>query len=239
MAHAETVARQDYLKQIYLQQQETGRATTQALAARLGVKAPSVTAMLKQLADDPSGPFVRYTPYRGVELTEQGVAVALEMLRHHRLIELFLAELLAVPWDRVHDEAEQLEHVLSEDLEERIAVKLGHPSFDPHGDPIPGRDGTLPTREVVSLTMLAPGEWARVARFGRQEQGVLHYLATLGLVLDAAVCVETVAPYGGVVTVRVRPPGTRDETSHALGADLAANILVSAAGSGGRDRDAR
>src|SRR5690242_20183706 len=108
-----STAEQDYLKQIYLEQEDAGRATTQALATRLGVKPSSVTAMLKQLADDPIGPLVRYTPYRGVELTERGRAVALEMLRHHRLIELFLAELLDMPWDQVHGEAERLEHVLS------------------------------------------------------------------------------------------------------------------------------
>src|SRR5947209_16393543 len=144
-------AEQDYLKQIYLQQEETGRATTQLLAERLGVKPPSVTAMLKRLAESPGGPYVEHTPYRGVVLTEAGLAVALEMLRHHRLIELFLAELLDVPWDQVHAEAERLEHVLSEELEERIADKLGQPTRDPHGDPIPSREGVMDAGQTVPL----------------------------------------------------------------------------------------
>src|SRR5947209_17150232 len=163
MSATETPAEQDYLKQIYLLQEGQGRATTQLLADRLGVKPPSVTAMVKRLAEDDDGPLVRHTPYHGVELTERGLAVALEVLRHHRLIELFLSELLGVPWDRVHEEADRLEHVLSEDLEERIAAKLGQPTHDPHGDPIPSREGVLPWRPLRALTELAPGEAGRVA----------------------------------------------------------------------------
>ncbi len=150
MTQAPSMAVQDYLKQIYHLQEETGRATTQELAECLGVKPSSVTAMLKHLATDPAGPYVRHTPYHGAELTDKGLTVALEMVRHHRLIEQFLAELLDMPWDRVHAEAERLEHVLSEELEERIAAKLGHPTRDPHGDPIPAargrshRTGALP-----------------------------------------------------------------------------------------------
>src|SRR5437588_6501657 len=122
-----SAAEQDYLKEIYLLQEDTGRATTQMLADRLGVRPASVTGMIKRLAEDEDerGPLVIHTPYHGVELTARGVAVALEMLRHHRLIELFLSELLGVPWDEVHEEADRLEHVLSEKLEERIAAKRG------------------------------------------------------------------------------------------------------------------
>src|ERR1700687_3436760 len=144
-------AEQDYLKQIYLLREDTGQATTQMLADRLGVKPPSVTAMIKRLAEDEAGPLVSHTPYHGVQLTERGVAVALEMLRHHRLIELFLSELLGVPWDRVHEDADRLEHVLSEDLEERIASKLGDPTVDPHGDPIPSREGVILERDLLRL----------------------------------------------------------------------------------------
>ena len=125
MLKAPSVAEQDYLKQIYLQHEETGRATTQDLATRLGVSPPR-SGLLKHLADDPLVPYVRYAPYHGVELTDKGLAVALEMLRHHRLIELFLTELLGMPWDRMHAEAERLEHVLSEELEERIAAQKEH-----------------------------------------------------------------------------------------------------------------
>jgi DtxR family transcriptional regulator, Mn-dependent transcriptional regulator len=218
-----SAAEQDYLKQIYLQHEEGGRATTQDLAARLGVKPPSVTAMLKHLADDPEGPYVRYTPYHGVELTDKGLAVALEMLRHHRLLELFLAELVGVPWDQVHRDAERLEHVLSEELEERIAAKLGYPTHDPHGDPIPNRDGTIPTRAVRRVADLGPGEAGYVARITLQDGPVLQYLAGLGIQPGVQVVVEAVAPFGGVVTLRVV---TADPAAHTIGESLARHIMV-------------
>src|SRR5947209_20370131 len=164
-----SVAEQEYLKQIYLLHEDEGRATTQMLAERLGVKPPSVTAMIKRLAEDEDGALVRHMPYHGVDLTERGVSVALEMLRHHRLIELFLSELLGVPWDRVHEEADRLEHVLSEDLEERIAIKLGQPIYDPHGDPIPTADGVVPRRALRRLDQLSPGETGEVAQITLQE----------------------------------------------------------------------
>jgi DtxR family Mn-dependent transcriptional regulator len=223
---APSSAEQDYLKQIYLQHEETGHATTQDLAARLGVKPPSVTAMLKHLADDPLGPYVRYTPYHGVELTDKGLAVALEMLRHHRLIELFLTELLGMPWDRVHAEAERLEHVLSEELEERIAAKLGDPTHDPHGDPIPSREGIVPRRAARPLDALAPGESGCVAQITLQEQPILQYLDGLGLRPGVHVTVTDVAPFGGVVTLRVGS----EVTPRTLGESLARHVLVMSSG---------
>jgi DtxR family Mn-dependent transcriptional regulator len=149
------------------------------------------------------------------------------MLRHHRLIETFLTELLGVPWHQVHEEAERLEHVLSEDLEERIAAKLGNPSFDPHGDPIPSRVGVIPRRELSRLTELTPGASGTVARLEQQERPVLEYLASLGLVLNARVTLESIAPFGGVVTVRVGPPGAA--VSRAIGQELAEHIHLAAA----------
>src|SRR5215210_923800 len=131
---------ENYTKAIYSLQQREGHATTNCLAERLGVTAASASGMVKKL--DGLG-LVRHVPYKGVELTRAGEQVALEVLRHHRLLETYLAEDLGLPWDRVHEEAEVLEHVLSEDLEERIATQLGHPTHDPHGDPIPTRDGRL------------------------------------------------------------------------------------------------
>lgn len=223
-----SAAEQDYLKEIYLLQEDAGRATTQMLAERLGVKPPSVTAMIKRLAEDDGGPLVVHRPYHGVELTERGVAVALEMLRHHRLIELFLSELLGVPWDQVHAEAERLEHVLSEDLEERIDAKLGNPRFDPHGDPIPSRQGVMPTRDLLLLSELAPGRSGIIARIEQQEPAVLQYLASLGLVLNARVTLDGIAPFGGVVTVRVGAPNA--EIVHAIGAELAERILAAPIG---------
>jgi DtxR family Mn-dependent transcriptional regulator len=218
--HPPSPAEQDYLKQIYLQQEETGRASTQDLATRLGVKPSSVTAMLKHLADDPAGPYVRHTPYRGVELTDKGAAVALKMLRLHRLIELFLAELLELPWDQLHAEAERLEHVLSENLEERIAAKLGNPTHDPHGDPIPGPDGWMPPPEGVALCTLEPGTDARVVRVPDGNPGLLQYLSSLGLVPGVLLHVEAVAPFGDVITVRIA------EATQVVGSAVAGRILV-------------
>ena len=220
MGHGPSAAEQDYLKQIYRLQEETGRATTQELATRLGVKPSSVTAMLKRLAADPAGPYVRHTPYRGVELTDKGRAVALEILRHHRLIELFLVKLLDMPWDQVHAEAERLEHVLSEELEERIAAKLGQPTHDPHGDPIPTREGVVPAREAIPLSALAPGAAGIVMRIAQQEQPVLQYLHGLGLVPGAHVTVTAVAPCGDVLMVRI------GDASHAVGGTIAQRVQV-------------
>jgi DtxR family Mn-dependent transcriptional regulator len=231
VGHAPSAAEQDYLKQIYRLQEETGRATTQELATRLGVKPSSVTAMLKHLATDPAGPYVRHTPYRGVELTDKGRAVALEMLRHHRLIELLLAKLFDMPWDQVHAEAERLEHVLSEELEERIAAKLGQPTHDPHGDPIPTREGVVPARDAIPLSALAPGAAGTVTRVAQQEQPVLQYLHGLGLVPGAHVTVTAVAPYGDVLMVRI------GDASHAVGGTIARRVQVRPDGDGTPERE--
>src|SRR3954453_1191509 len=153
---APTSAIEDYAKAIFsLQERGTGAVTTTALAGRLRVPAGSVSAMLKKLA---AAGLVPHEPYRGVTLTVQGRRVALEVIRHHRLLELFLAEVLDMPWDRVHDEAEVLEHVLSEELEGLIAAKLGNPTSDPHGDPIPSAELELPEQRCVALQELEPGE---------------------------------------------------------------------------------
>src|ERR687885_7286 len=220
VGHTPSAAEQDYLKHIYRLQEETGRATTQELATRLGVKPSSVTAMLKRLAADPAGPYVRHTPYRGAELTDKGRAVALEMLRHHRLIELLLVKLLDMPWDQVHAEAERLEHVVSEELEERIAAKLGQPTHDPHGDPIPSREGVVPAGDAIPLGELAPGAAGTVTRIAQQEQPVLRYLQSLGLVPGAHVTVTAVAPYGDVLMVRI------GEASHAVSGTIARCVQV-------------
>src|SRR3954463_8293495 len=144
-----TSAVEDYAKAIYALETRCGGAvSTTALAERLGVTAASASSMVKKLAE--MG-LVEHEPYRGVQLSDHGRRVALEVLRHHRLLEVYLAEELGVPWDRVHDEAEVLEHVLSEDLEELIAAKLGHPTHDPHGDPIPTADGRLIETPTLAL----------------------------------------------------------------------------------------
>src|SRR5438128_4612906 len=152
---------EDYAKAIYaLAAESDGPVSTNAVAERLGVTPASASAMVKRL--DELG-LARHVPYRGVELTARGSQLALEVLRHHRLLELYLAESLGVPWDRVHDEAEVLEHVLSEELEELIAAKLGHPTHDPHGDPIPTRDGRIVEAASIPLNALEPGARGRFA----------------------------------------------------------------------------
>jgi DtxR family Mn-dependent transcriptional regulator len=169
---------EDYAKAIYVLEERHGVASTTSLADRLGVSAPAVSAMVKKLA---SLGYVTHVRYRGVRLTDEGRRVALEVLRHHRLLETYLVEELGVPWDRVHAEAEVLEHVLSEGLEERIAAKLGEPTHDPHGDPIPATDGTVTEPATVSLATLAAGDRGRFVRISDSEPRLLRELARIGI----------------------------------------------------------
>ena len=152
--------------------------TTNAIAERLGVTAASASGMVKKL--DSLG-LVSHVPYKGVELTDDGERLALEVIRHHRLLELYLAESLDVPWDRVHAEAEVLEHVLSEELEELIAAKLGNPTVDPHGDPIPTADLVIEERPTSALADLAPGARATFVRISDSDPEMLRYLAERGI----------------------------------------------------------
>ena len=187
-------AQEDYLKQVLLLS-EGGPVTTQALAGRMGVRPASVTGMLKKLA---SLGLVDYAPYRGVTLTEAGRAVALEVLRHHRLIETYLAEALGYDWDEVHAEAERLEHHISEAFEARIAEWLGHPERDPHGDPIPAPDLALPESRGRALSDCPPGRY-RLLRVRAQDQDTLALLARLGLVPGVAFALVERAPAGARV----------------------------------------
>lgn len=172
-------AQEDYLEQLFLLQEALGGAVpTQALAERLGVRPPSATGMLKKLA---ALGLVEHLPYRGARLTEAGQRVALEVLRHHRLLEAYLHRALGYGWEEVHQEAERLEHVISEAFEERIAELLGHPPFDPHGDPIPTKDLALPPQSTLPLAE-APLAEVRVVRALAQDQGTLNLLSRLGLV---------------------------------------------------------
>jgi DtxR family Mn-dependent transcriptional regulator len=177
---AVTSAVEDYAKAIYaLERRSDGAAvTTNALAERLGVTAASASSMVKKLA---ANGLVTHAPYRGVQLTDKGVKVALEVLRHHRLLERFLSEELGVPWDRVHDEAEVLEHVLSEELEELIAVKLGHPTHDPHGDPIPTPDGRIEEGLTSALDALEAGQRGVFVRVSDADPEMLRYLGDRGI----------------------------------------------------------
>ncbi|MCS7006676.1 MAG: metal-dependent transcriptional regulator, partial [Gaiellaceae bacterium] len=194
-----SVAVQDYLKAIYALETEGERVTTSALAARMSVSAPSATAMTKRLAE--LG-LVERTPYRGVALTDRGRAGALEVIRHHRLLERYLVDRLGLALDEVHAEAELLEHALSEELEARIDAELGFPTHDPHGDPIPDAKLRLEPTAERTLDDLAVGERARVARVPDRDPELLRYLTELGLVPEATVEILGRAPFGGPVTLR-------------------------------------
>jgi DtxR family transcriptional regulator, Mn-dependent transcriptional regulator len=170
---------EDYAKAIYaLEALGPATVTTTAIAERMGVTAASASGMVRKLCELD---LVSHEPYKGVQLSPKGARVALEVIRHHRLLELYLAEDLGVPWDRVHDEAEVLEHVLSEELEELIAAKLGNPTHDPHGDPIPTRDGLMPDEPTVSLQALGAGDCGRFVRISDSDPEMLRYLAARGI----------------------------------------------------------
>ena len=192
---------QDYAKAVYaLERREGGGAvSTTDLAERLGVTPGSVSAMVRKLADVG---LIEHEPYRGVRLTEEGRKVALEVLRHHRLLELFLAEELGMPWDRVHDEAEVLEHALSEELERLISARLGNPTVDPHGDPIPTPELAIDEGHTCSLDELSVGTSGRFVRVSDSDAAMLRYLADQGIALGDHLEVAGRQPFGGPVFVR-------------------------------------
>ena len=208
---------EDYLKAI-LQLESADSATTSAIAGRLGISQPSVTRMTKKLAAD--GLVVR-VPYHGVTLTPSGRLVALEVLRHHRLLELYLADALGLPLDEVHAEADRLEHVLSEELEARIDAALGHPTHDPHGHPIPDNELRLDTAVRRLLSEIPPGESTTVLRVPDRDAELLRYLGELGLVPGASVEIVAHAPFDGPITLR------SGSGEHAIARELAASIAVS------------
>lgn len=194
-----THAIEDYLKAIFALEARGERATTSTLAEALAVSPPSVSGMIKRLA---SLGLVDHEPYRGVVLSDAGRRVALEVVRHHRLLERYLAEALGVPLEEVHREAERLEHSLSEELEERIDAMLGYPTHDPHGHPIPDRNLNLDPSPVRALAELAPGDHATISRVPDDDPELLRYLGALELVPGKDVEVRAHAPFEGPVTVR-------------------------------------
>ena len=203
---------ENYAKAIYaLARRGDGTVTTNALAERVGVSAGSVSAMVKKLAERG---LVEHEPYRAVQLTAEGRRVALSVLRHHRLLELYLAEHLGVPWDRVHEEAEALEHVISEDLAARIAAKLGHPTHDPHGDPIPDAALVIDEGHTRSLAEMDIGERGRFVRVSDTDPEMLRYLDGRGIALGDELEVVAREPFDGPLTVRF---GSED---HVLGGGL-------------------
>jgi len=212
-----TAAIQDYVREIWKLEAEGGRATTSAIAERLDVSAPSVTAMLKKLS---SLGLVEHRRYHGATLTQKGERVALEVIRHHRLLEQYLVKTLGLPLDAVHAEADRLEHALSEELEAEIDRSLGFPTHDPHGDPIPSPDLKLDRVQLTPLSTLEAGSKATVERIPDGDVELLRYLSKLKLTPGSRLEVRESAPFEGPLTVRV---GGAD---HAISRELAARIAV-------------
>jgi DtxR family transcriptional regulator, Mn-dependent transcriptional regulator len=219
-------AAQDCLKALYLEGEPGARGgelvSTTTVSHRLGVTAASATNMLKRL--DALG-LVSHVPYHGAELSETGRKVALEVIRHHRLLETYLAEALGVPWDEVHAEAEVLEHVLSEGLEERIAAHLGHPTLDPHGHPIPSKDLTMPQGSERRLWDASIGERLLVERVSDAHPDGLRYLARIGVRPGARLDITGRGPVGGPLFITVHDDGRGH--SEALSRETAEAVWVS------------
>src|ERR671931_1809662 len=195
-----TDAIQDYLKAIYKLQEGDARVSVTALAREQGVAAGSASEMVKKLA---ALELVQHEPYKGVRLTPAGERVAVEVIRHHRLLELYLAETLGLHVDDVHSEADRLEHALSEGLEARIDRSLGYPTHDPHGDPIPDAELRLDRARLRTLASLEPGDEATIKRVPDGDDELLRYLAKLTLVPGKKVKLRAAEPFGGPLTVRV------------------------------------
>lgn len=209
---------EDFLKAIYTLQRDRDRVSTNALADVLNITAPAVTDMAQRLVDEGT---VDYLKYRGVRLTDDGERVALKMLRRHRLIELYLVQDLGYQLHEVHDEAEALEHTVSDRFVEAIAVKLGDPQYDPHGDPIPTIEGVMPERDLQPLSKLALHTPARIRRFMMDNPQMLRYTQERGLMIGKALEVTARDPFEGPITLKVQPGH-----SIIIGHTLASFILV-------------
>jgi DtxR family transcriptional regulator, Mn-dependent transcriptional regulator len=212
-----TQAMQDYVKAIFKLGEQGATVTTNELARELKVAPASVTNMLKRLNDLN---LALHVSYKGVELTEAGRKAALEIIRHHRLLELYLKEALGYSWDKVHDEAEHLEHHISEEFEDRIAEMLGHPTHDPHGDPIPAKDGTLPQAFTRALASVSEGETVTIRRVSDAEPEFLRYCATIGITPYVQASIVARTPINHTITIAV------DSTLHVIGERAAAQIFV-------------
>ena len=208
---------EDYLQAIYEIEQEHQRVATTALAEWMQVKPASATGMLQRLAEID---LVSYEPYRGAVLTAQGKEQALKVLRRHQLLETFLAQVLAVPWDRVYEEAHRIEHALSEYIEARIDAVLGHPTYCPHGAPIPAGDGAVPPLSWVRLADLEVGQSATVSRVRDQDAELLRYLGKLGMYPQTSIKVLDAAPFDGPITVRI------GDKTQVIGRQVAKHVFV-------------
>ncbi|MFN3430938.1 MAG: metal-dependent transcriptional regulator [Candidatus Sericytochromatia bacterium] len=208
---------QDYLKIIFKLQHGGQAASTSAIAEKLGVSAASVTGMAKKLS---KMGLATHSPYHGVALTEEGRGLALEMIRHHRLLELYLQKALGFTWDKVDAEAERLEHHISEEMEAAMAAFLGDPTEDPHGDPIPTKEGYMPDVRYDRLSEVVPGKVVRIRRVKDSDPNLLRYLGTLGMYPHVIVEVVDKAPFDGPLVVRV------SGAQQALGAQVTDSIFV-------------
>lgn len=213
-----TPAHEDYLKTIYILFNRGQKVTNSALANHLEVAPASATNMVKKLADLQ---LVEHAPYQSIQLTDAGKKIALEVLRHHRLLELYLHQVLNIPLEQVHEEAEKLEHVLSESVEDAMADALGNPTIDPHGDPIPTRDGHVKAVEGISLNHAELQRSYRLVRVLVQDQERLGYLGTLGLLPNAIVSVLERAPFNGPLLIDV------NNAHHAIAYELAEMLVIS------------
>ena len=209
------------LKVIYAMQERGQKVTTSAVHEQLGVSDATVTMLFKDFAE---AGWVEHTPYRGVHLTALGELKAKEVIRHHRLLELYLARELGYSWDKVHDEADKLEHVISEEFEDRLDALLGYPTVDPHGDPIPSKDGIISVRKGCMLTELPVGQSALILRVSDQNPEKLCYLGQLGLYPETRVQVVERAPFGGPLRILVGE--VPQQVERMLGAELAEHIIV-------------
>ncbi|GCE28175.1 transcriptional regulator [Dictyobacter alpinus] len=211
----------DCLKLIYTLQEQGQKVSTSVVSERLGVSDATATMLFKDFA---AAGWVEHMPYRGVRLTPEGAQKAIEVIRHHRLLELYLARELGYSWDKVHAEADKLEHVISEEFEEKLDALLGYPTVDPHGDPIPSKDGVMVVRQGIKLSELPVGQSAQVVRVSDQDPEKLCYLGQLGLYPESFLHLLSRAPFGGPLHVRVGQPP--DEVEHMLGLELADEIIV-------------
>lgn len=209
---------EDYIKAIYILETDSeGGVSTTKIAEALEISSASVTNMIKKLA---KMGLVRYESYYGTELTESGNKIALEIIRHHRLLELYLKEVMGYSWDEVHDEAEKLEHHISERFEDTIAELLNHPTHDPHGDPIPSKDGVMPEIANEPLTDAEIGEKLMLGRVANQDPELLRYLEEIGLIPGIVFEVIKKAPFKGPVTVKV------DGKEIVVGYEVAVNLYT-------------
>ena len=214
-----TISTQDYLKNIYDLTENGKSASTNDLAAKLKISAPSVTGMIKKLSTA-EPPLVKYQKHQGVTLTREGRKAALEVIRHHRLIEAWLVQTLGYSWDEVHEEAERLEHVISEDFERRIAAAMGDPIRDPHGDLIPTEDLKMPVDESTPLSALRPGQTGTILRVKASDPNLLRYLEGLNLIPGAKLEIKEHSPFDHNLTIKI------EKKSVVLGLNITSRIFV-------------